>query len=96
MVRDHLKEIRSYVIITAAMVESNGKVKCMVNQSSSQYGGIRSAINHVYILERVKISEIMKRELSTFIAVMERTLIAEKLMPGLKFYEGKTHHPQGI
>ena len=40
--------------------------------------------------------EIMKRELSTFIAVMERTLIAEKQMPGLKFYEGKTHHPQGI
>ena len=51
---DNLKEIRSYVIITAAMVESNGKVKCMFKQSSSQYGGIRSATNHVYILERVK------------------------------------------
>ena len=61
----------------------------MVHQSSSQYGGIRSAINYVYILARVQIPERMKRELSTFIAVMDRTVIAEKHMLGLKMYGGK-------
>ena len=64
--------------MTADMVDSNGKVKCMVHQSSSQYGGIRSAINHVYILTRLKMPEIMKRELSTFIAGMDRKVIVEK------------------
>ena len=44
---DPLRAIRSNGIITADMVDSNGNVKCMVHQSSSQYGGIRSAINHV-------------------------------------------------
>ena len=38
----------------------------------------------------------MKIELSTFIAGMERTGIAEKQMLGIKIYEGKTHQPQGI
>ena len=56
---------------------------------SSQYGGIRSAINHVYILARVQIPEIMKRELSEFIKIMERTVIVEKQMLGLNFSEGK-------
>ena len=64
---EHLREIRSNNIITADMVDSNGKVECMVHQSSFQYGGIRSAINNVCILERVQIPERMKRELSTFI-----------------------------
>ena len=45
----HLIEIRSNRIITADMVYSNGKLKCVLHQSSSQYGAIRSAINHVYI-----------------------------------------------
>ena len=62
----------------------------MVHQSSSQCGGIRSAINHVYILARVKIREIIKRELSTFIVRMERTVIAEKQMLGTKHFEVKT------
>ena len=44
---EHLRAIRSNVIITADMVDSNGKVKCMIRKLSSQYGGIRSAINHV-------------------------------------------------
>ena len=47
IVEEHLIAIRSEKIITADMVDSNVKVKCMVNQSSYQYGGIRSAINHV-------------------------------------------------
>ena len=42
----HLRAIRGDESITADMVYSNGRVKCMVHQSSSQYGGIRSAINH--------------------------------------------------
>ena len=37
----------------------------MFHQSSSQYGGTIIAIDHVFILERVKIPEIKKRELST-------------------------------
>ena len=73
---EHLISIRSDGIITADMVDSNEKVECIVNQSSYQYGGTRSTINHVYILARVKMPKIMKRELSTFIAGMERTVIA--------------------
>ena len=53
-VEGNLRAIRSDEIITTEMVESNGKVKCMVQQSSSQYGGTRIAINHVFILERVQ------------------------------------------
>ena len=34
---ENLRVIRSNEIINTYMVESNGKVKCMVNQSSSQY-----------------------------------------------------------
>ena len=81
-----LRSIRSDEIITTDMVNSNGKVKCMVRQSSSQYGGIRSAMNHVSILARVQIPERMKIELSTFIAVMERTVIAEKQMLGINIF----------
>ena len=84
-----MRAIRSNGIITADMVDSNGKVKFMVHQSSSNYGGTRSAINHVYILARVKIPERMKIELSTFIARMERTLIVEKQMLGLIISEEK-------
>ena len=71
------------------MVDSNGKVKCMVHQSSYQYGGIRSAINHVYIFAIVQMPEIMKRELSTFISGIDRKLIVEKQMLGFKIPEGK-------
>ena len=85
-----MRAIRSDRIITTDMVNSNVKVKCMVHQSIYQYGGIRSAINHVYILARVQITERMKRELSTFIVGMEITVIAEKYMLGFKKIEGKT------
>ena len=74
---EHLRSTRSNRIITTVMVDINVKLKCMVHQSSSQYGGIRIAINHVYILARVQIPEWMKIELSTFIEGMERTVIAE-------------------
>ena len=70
-----MRAIRSNKIITADMVYSNGKVKCMFHQSGSQYGIIIGTINHVYILERVKILERIRRELSTFIVVMGRTVI---------------------
>ena len=58
---DHLRAIRSEKIITSDMVDSNGKVKCMVHQSSSQYGVIGSTISHVCIWIRVQMPEIMKR-----------------------------------
>ena len=90
---DRLRAIRRDIIIIADMVDINAKVKCMVHQSSSQYGGIRSAINHVYILARVQMPERMKSELSTFIVGIERTVIAEKKMIGFKISEGKTHQP---
>ena len=73
---ENLRTIWIKIIVTTDMVDSNGKLNCMVYQSSYQYGGIRSGINHVYILARVQIPETMKRELSTFITVMERTVIA--------------------
>ena len=71
------------------MVDSYGKVKCMLHQSSSQYGCIRSATDHVYILERVQMLERMRIELSTFIVGMNKTVIVEKQMLGLKFSEVK-------
>ena len=83
-----MRATESDEIITTDMVDSNGRVKCMVHQSSYQYGGIRSAINHVYIFSGVKILERMKRELSTCIAGMERTVIEEKQMLGLKICKG--------
>ena len=46
---DNLRLIRSDGIITTDMVDSNGKVRCMVHQSSSQYEGIRSAIDPICI-----------------------------------------------
>ena len=58
---DHLRFIGSDEIIIVDMVNSNGKVDCTVQQSRSQYGGIRSAINNVHILARVKMPGIMKR-----------------------------------
>ena len=48
-IEESLRAIRSNIILTADMVNSNGKVKCMVHQLIFQYEGIRSAINHVYI-----------------------------------------------
>ena len=86
---EHFRVTRSNKIITAYMVDSNGKVKSMVHHSSSQYGGIRIVINRVYIFIRAQMLETMKREISTFIAGMERTVIAEKQICSLKFYEGK-------
>ena len=84
IVEERFRSIRRNIIITTYIMDSNGKVKCMVHQSSSLYGCIRSAINHVYILARVQIPERMKRELLTFIAGMEITVMAEKQMIGLK------------
>ena len=75
---EHLRVIRSDKIITADMVDIYGKVKCTVHQSSSHYGGIRSAINHIYILTRLQTPERMKIELSTFIKGTERKEIVEK------------------
>ena len=61
---ENLRSIRTDGISNAYIVDSNIKVKCMVHKSSSQYGCIRSAINNAYMLARVKMTEIMKRERS--------------------------------
>ena len=54
---EYLIFIGSDDTISDDMVDSNGKVKLRVHQSASQYGGIRSAINHVYTLARVKMPQ---------------------------------------
>ena len=46
---ENLIVIRSTKIITAYMVDGNENVKCILHQSSSQYGGIRRGINHVSV-----------------------------------------------
>ena len=89
ILEEHLIPIRGERIITPGMVESNGNMKCIFHQSSCQYVGIISAINHIYILERVQMPERMKIELSKFIMGKEITLIAEKYMLGLKISKGK-------
>ena len=95
-VEGHFRAIRSDKIITTDMVDSNGNLEYMVHQSSSRYGDIRSAIDHVYIFARVKMPEIMKREISTFIEGMERIVIVEKNILGLKNSKGKKHQPRGV
>ena len=72
------------------MVDSNVRVECMVHQSSSRYGGIISAIDHVYILARLQMLERMKREISTFISGMDIPVILKKQMLGLIIYEKKS------
>ena len=83
-VEEHLRAIESNKVINSDMVYSNGKVKFMVHKSSYQYGGIKSAINCIYSLAKVQMPERMKRELSTFIVVMDKTVIAEKKMLDIK------------
>ena len=51
---EKLRAIRSDKIITSDMVDSNGKVKCIVHQSSSQHVGTKSSINHVHICQECK------------------------------------------
>ena len=60
---EHLIAISSKVTITIDMLDRDGKLKCVFHQSSSQYGSIRSAINHVYILARVQMLERTKIEI---------------------------------
>ena len=88
---ENLRVIRSNWIITADMVEINVKVKFMAHQSGYNYGGIRSAINHVYILKRLQMPERMKRELSIFSTGMERIVIAVKQILGIKYSKSKIH-----
>ena len=84
-----MRAIRGNAIITAEMLDINVQVKCLVHQSCSHYGGILSAINHAQTLIRVQMPERMKRELSIFIAGIERTVTVENQMLGLKFSEFK-------
>ena len=57
---------------------------------------MRIAITHAYILARVQMPERMKRELSTFIAGTERTLIAEIQMLGIKILGEKKSASRNI
>ena len=61
-----MKATRSDKIITADTLDSNGNVECMFHQSSSHYGGIRSAINHVKICQDCKQKKNEKRYINIY------------------------------
>jgi hypothetical protein len=85
---EYLKFIGSGQEITEEMI-IDGKVPVYTQQSASQYDGIRSALSSLYTTARVMMPKQMKKELSTFIAGLERTGLHEKQSLGLKLAEGK-------
>ena len=85
----YIKDARLGSAVTDEMVNNDGKVKCMVYQSASQYSGIRSAIAYLYKLARVPVPEDMTREIAMFLSGMERTISSAKQKLGLKISEGK-------
>ena len=94
--KDDLRSIRSNVIIDADMVNINGKVKCMVHQSSSQYKGTRSAIDHVYILGNSANSRKNEnRTINIYCGNRENSNCGEKYSWS-QYFQSKTHQPRGI
>ncbi|KAL7524807.1 hypothetical protein ACHAXR_003117, partial [Thalassiosira sp. AJA248-18] len=77
------------VTITEEMVNNEGKVKCLVYQSGSQYSGTRSALAYLYKLACVPTPEKMAREVAKFLQGMERCILSAKQKLGLKISEGK-------
>ena len=77
------------------MVDSNGKAKCVVNQSGSQYRGIRRAINHAYIFKSANSRNNEKRDINIYYGNGENSNCGETDA----WYQNlrmKNHHPQGI
>ena len=70
-------------------ISSNGTVNVLVQQSSSSYSGVRSAIVHLYTMARVPMPKKMSDEFSKFIAGQVRTGLNEKQELGLKLRSGK-------
>lgn len=70
-------------------VDENGMVKIYTHQSSSQYGGIRSAIAYIFKLACIRMPEELSHRLSKYIAGMDRTILTEKEQLGLSLSEGK-------
>ena len=86
---EYIKECNFDTVITDEMVDDNGKVRCAVYQSKSQYNGIRSSIAYLYTLARVQQPAEIQKEISTFLKGMDRTIRAAKEKLGLKITEGK-------
>ena len=67
----------------------DGRVLVNTQQSQSQYDGIRSAVVSLYKLTHVQIPEEFSREMTGYIAGLQRTGLDEKQKLGLKLREGK-------
>ena len=67
----------------------HSKVKLAVQQSASQYEGIRSSISYLYKMTRVMMPDEMANNLRSFIAGQRRTGTKEKQDLGLSLLEGK-------
>ena len=76
-------------VISDECISSNGTVNVLVQQSSSSYSGVRSAIVHLYTMARVPMPKKMSDEFSKFIAGQVRTGLNEKQELGLKLRSGK-------
>ena len=67
----------------------DGNVLALVQQSASQYEGIRSAVAYLYKATRIFMPKDMSKRLSNFIAGQRRTGVKEKQDLGLVIEEGK-------
>ena len=85
----YLKENSLSTEIPAEYINKDGQVRVQNQQSPEAYNGIRSAIVHMYSQCRVEMPTDMKKDLSIFIAGIDRTGANQAQKLGLKIGHGK-------
>ena len=85
----YLRDKNKDVTLLESAAVGNSKVKLAVQQSASQYEGIRSSISYLYKMTRVVMPDEMANNLRSFIAGQRRTGSKEKQDLGLTILEGK-------
>ncbi|GFH55956.1 hypothetical protein CTEN210_12433 [Chaetoceros tenuissimus] len=85
----YLRENSLSTEIPAEYINEGGQVRVQIQQSPEAYNGIRSAIVHMYNQCRVEMPADMKKDLSIFIAGIDRTGANQAQKLGLKIGHGK-------
>ena len=85
----YLRDKNKDVTLLESAAVGNSKVKLVVQQSASQYEGIRSSISYLYKMTRVVMPDEMANNLRSVIAGQRRTGSKEKQDLGLTILEGK-------
>ena len=63
--------------------------KSRVYLSATRYGGIRSALNHLYRVSGKYMDQVFKKELYQFMSGMKRLISSNKRQDGISLEEGK-------